>query len=153
MFAKPCLALKPRRARARYLPRITSGPRAVRRQRKTARSFVFRSASAIKSNCAEKIGDVVRRSSETSMRHRKMPIPSEGLDAHFLPSAGRKRETSNSIFCESAGRGVQKLRFARSLFLSRRSLSSRLSRSYAYRVGKRSPPVLLYPLCSKHGSF
>jgi len=33
-----------------------------------------------------------------------MPIPSEGLDAHFLPSAGRKRETSNSIFCESAKR-------------------------------------------------
>lgn len=56
-----------------------------------------------------------------------MPIPSEGLDAHFLPSAGRKRETSNSIFCESADGGVQKLRFARLIFLSR----SLLRRAYS----------------------
>lgn len=74
-------------AAACYLPRITPGPRAVRRQRKTLRSFVFRSASAIKSNCAEEIGDVARRSSETSMRHRKMPIPSEELGCSF-PAVG-----------------------------------------------------------------
>lgn len=67
-----------------------------------------------------------------------MPIPSEGLDAHFLPSAGRKRETSNSIFCESAKR--------------RPKASTALTPRYGCRVEKRIA-LPLYSPCSKYRAF
>lgn len=67
-----------------------------------------------------------------------MPIPSEGLDAHFLPSAGRKRETSNSIFCESAKR--------------RPKASAALTPWYGCRVEKRIA-LPLYSPCSKYLAF
>lgn len=58
MFAEKCSVLEPRLALSSAYN--FCGLRAVRRKRKTSRSFVFRSASAIKSNCAREIGrDVV----------------------------------------------------------------------------------------------
>jgi len=67
-----------------------------------------------------------------------MPIPSEELDAHFLPSAGRKRETSNSIFCESAKR--------------RPKASTALTPWYGCRVEKRIA-LPLYSPCTKYQAF
>lgn len=75
-----------------------------------------------------------------------MPIPSEGLDAHFLPSA---RQTANAKrvirFSAKALRGVQKLRL--------RALSSCLFHYGCRREKKKRKKRSLYSPCSKCRAF